>query len=122
MPSPLIQTRALTRDYPMGESVVRALDAVDLRIDEGEFVALVGTSGSGKTTLLSLLGCLDQPSSGSYELAGREVATLSSDELAQVRNARIGCREPVDEVERLEHEADACVAHLGELVGRQGGH
>jgi len=86
----LIQTRALTREYPMGTSVVRALDAVDLRVDEGEFVALVGTSGSGKTTLLSLLGCLDQPTSGSYELAGRETATLSPDDLARVRNASIG--------------------------------
>ncbi len=90
MSAPLIQTRALTREYPMGHSVVRALDAVDLRVDDGEFVALVGTSGSGKTTLLSLLGCLDQPTSGSYELAGREVASLSVDELAQVRNQRIG--------------------------------
>ncbi|MEN0065739.1 MAG: ABC transporter ATP-binding protein [Myxococcota bacterium] len=90
MLEPLIRTRALTRDYPMGQSHVRALDAVDLEIDTGELVALVGTSGSGKTTLLSLLGCLDQPTAGSYQLAGREVGQLSVDELAVVRNARIG--------------------------------
>ena len=90
MADPLIQTRKLTRDYSMGQSVVRALDHVDLDIEVGEFVALVGTSGSGKTTLLSLLGCLDLPSSGSYELAGKQIASLSVDELAEVRNERIG--------------------------------
>ena len=88
--SSLIQTRGLTRTYPMGETVVRALDRVDLDVAEGEFVALIGTSGSGKTTLLSLLGCLDQPTAGSYQLAGQEVAALDVDALAAVRNRRIG--------------------------------
>ena len=74
----------------MGAAVVRALDGVDLTIGEGELVALLGASGSGKTTLLSLLGCLDQPTAGSYRLAGTEVASLSADGLAEVRNKQIG--------------------------------
>jgi putative ABC transport system ATP-binding protein len=86
----VIETRGLTRDYPMGRGVVRALDSVDLTVEEGEFTALVGTSGSGKTTLLSLLGCLDRPTGGSYRLAGVEVSTLDADRLAAVRNRRIG--------------------------------
>jgi ABC-type lipoprotein export system ATPase subunit len=88
--SAVIEARQLRRDYPMGESVVRALDGVDLTIFGGELCALVGASGSGKTTLLSLLGCLDQPTSGSYKLAGTEVSTLDADGLAKVRNTHIG--------------------------------
>ena len=74
----------------MGQTVVKALDGVDLTVREGEFVALVGTSGSGKTTLLSLLGCLDRPTAGTYHLAGVEVSALDADALAGIRNQRIG--------------------------------
>ncbi len=90
LPPPVIETRGLARAYPMGNTVVHALRDVDLTVVPGEFVALVGTSGSGKTTLLSLLGCLDVPSSGSYRLDGVEVAGLTADALAAVRNRRIG--------------------------------
>lgn len=86
----ILEVRELVREYRMGTSVVRALDAVDLTIREGELVALVGTSGSGKTTLLSLLGCLDQPTSGTYRLDGAEVGRLSPDKLAEIRNRKIG--------------------------------
>jgi len=87
---PVIETRGLTREYPLGSSVVRALTDVDLRVQAGEFVALVGASGSGKTTLLALLGCLDIPTRGTYHLDGLAVENLSLDELAQIRNRRIG--------------------------------
>jgi putative ABC transport system ATP-binding protein len=86
----VIAARGLTRAYQMGQTLVRALDGVDLTVNRGEFVALVGTSGSGKTTLLSLLGCLDQPTAGTYALDGVEVSGLGPDGLAQVRNQRIG--------------------------------
>jgi len=74
----------------MGSTVVHALDGVDLTVDPGEFVALVGTSGSGKTTLLSLLGCLDRPTSGTYHLDGEAVQDMDPDGLAGIRNRRIG--------------------------------
>lgn len=86
----VIEARGLTREYPMGQGVVRALDDVDLVVPRGAFVALVGTSGSGKSTLLSLLGCLDRPTRGSYKLDGVEVAGMRPAELAEVRNRRIG--------------------------------
>jgi len=87
---PLIEVRALTKLYQMGDSVVRALDGVDLDIQRGEFVAITGASGSGKSTIMHLLGCLDRPTSGVYRLDGRDVSGLSDGELAVVRNQRIG--------------------------------
>src|SRR5262249_51940948 len=87
---PLIQLRDIRKVYDLGEVQVEALRGVSLDIDAGERVALVGPSGSGKSTLMNTLGCLDRPTSGSYLLAGQEVATLSSDERAKVRNQRIG--------------------------------
>jgi putative ABC transport system ATP-binding protein len=74
----------------MGETEVRALDGIRLTIGTGEFVAIMGPSGSGKSTLMNILGCLDRPSAGSYVLDGVDVATLDSDERAEIRNARIG--------------------------------
>lgn len=87
---PMIKVEGLTRSYQLGQSQVHALQGVDLHIEAGEFVALMGSSGSGKSTLLHLLGCLDRPTSGEYWLGGREVSRLSSAEAALVRSQRIG--------------------------------
>ena len=76
--------------YKMGSEIVAALNGVDLSIDAGEFVALMGPSGSGKSTLMNILGCLDRPTVGSYKLLGQEVSGLSDDELARIRNKTIG--------------------------------
>ena len=76
--------------YKMGSETVAALNGVDLLIDEGEFVALMGPSGSGKSTLMNILGCLDRPTAGSYKLLGQEVSGLSDDDLARIRNKTIG--------------------------------
>jgi len=86
----LIQLTDIRKVYDLGEVQVEALRRVTLTIEQGEFVALVGPSGSGKSTLMNILGCLDRPTSGSYLLGGKEVADLSSDERAQVRNQRVG--------------------------------
>ena len=86
----LIELRNLSKTYELGEVKVLALRQVSLDISEGEFVALIGPSGSGKSTLMNTLGCLDRPTEGSYCLAGQQVAGLGPDQLAQVRNQRIG--------------------------------
>ena len=87
---PLIAFRDLHKEYNVGGEIVHALDGVSLDINEGEYVAIMGPSGSGKSTLMNLLGCLDSPSSGSYQLKGREIARLTDDELAEIRNREIG--------------------------------
>ncbi|MGQ0654045.1 MAG: ABC transporter ATP-binding protein [Betaproteobacteria bacterium] len=86
----LIETRSLTKVYPMEGETVRALDGVTVGIDEGEFVAVMGPSGSGKSTFMNVVGCLDRPSGGEYRLAGRKVSQLAGDELADARNRHIG--------------------------------
>lgn len=86
----MIRIRNMTKWYTMGDSVVHALDGVDLDVAPGEFVSITGASGSGKSTLMHLIGCLDRPTSGTYELAGQPVATLGDRQLARVRNERIG--------------------------------
>ncbi len=86
----LIELRNLSKIYDLGEVKVTALHGVSLDIEEGEFVALIGPSGSGKSTLMNTVGCLDRPTEGSYRLAGEEVARLSPEQLARVRNRRIG--------------------------------
>ena len=86
----MIELKGITRVYQMGTMGVKALDGVDLSVEEGEFVAIMGASGSGKSTLMNALGCLDRPTSGTYHLDGQEVASLSRDELAAVRNQTIG--------------------------------
>jgi putative ABC transport system ATP-binding protein len=87
---PLIAIRDLWRIYRAGDLEVVALRGVSLDVRAGEFVAVMGASGSGKTTFMNLLGCLDQPTRGTYRLAGRDVAALSADERAHVRNRLIG--------------------------------
>jgi len=86
----LIDFRDITKVYEMGEEKVHALNGVTLGVERGEYVAIMGPSGSGKSTLMNLIGCLDTPTSGSYVLNGREVARMSDDELAAIRNQEIG--------------------------------
>jgi putative ABC transport system ATP-binding protein len=86
----LIEIRDVSKVYEMGEEKIHALRDVSVSIEENEYLAIMGPSGSGKSTLMNVVGCLDRPTSGSYALRGREVATLSEDELARVRNREIG--------------------------------
>lgn len=87
---PIVLVRNLTKVYRLGETSVVALRGVSLTVRPGEFVAIMGPSGSGKTTFMNLLGCLDRPTSGDYWLVGRRVSQMTPDELADVRNRRIG--------------------------------
>lgn len=87
---PIISVRDLTKVYVLGEVKVHALRGVSLNIDAGQFIAVTGPSGSGKSTFMHILGCLDRPTSGQYVLEGRDVARLSRNELAAVRNHKIG--------------------------------
>jgi putative ABC transport system ATP-binding protein len=86
----LIDIRDIAKVYPMGEENVYALRGVSLGVERGEYVAIMGPSGSGKSTLMNLIGCLDTPTSGSYVLNGKEVARMTDDELAAIRNQEIG--------------------------------
>ncbi len=86
----MIEIENITKVYQMGETEVRALNGISLKIDDGEWVAITGPSGSGKSTLMAILGCLDSPSSGSYKLDGIDVAKMRDDQLAAVRNKKIG--------------------------------
>ncbi len=90
MSGPLVDIRGLTKVYRTGDVEVRALDGVDLTIDRGEFVAVMGPSGSGKSTLMNILGCLDRPTDGHYFLDGDDVAEMTTDQRAEIRNLRIG--------------------------------
>jgi putative ABC transport system ATP-binding protein len=90
MAQAIIDIKGITRDFPLGSEVVKVLKGIDLLINKGEYVALMGPSGSGKSTLMNILGCLDTPTSGSYILNGKDVSQMSDDELAGIRNKEIG--------------------------------
>ena len=87
---PLIELRSFSKSYEMGTETIHALNGIDLDIEKGEYVAIMGASGSGKSTLMNLIGCLDTPSAGAYRLNGIAVEGRSEDELAQIRNREIG--------------------------------
>ncbi len=88
--SALVEIKDVCKVYNPGENEVRALDHVNVEIEEGEFVAIIGQSGSGKSTLMNMLGCLDVPSSGLYRLHGQDVSQLDDNELSDIRNREIG--------------------------------
>jgi putative ABC transport system ATP-binding protein len=90
LPGVLIDVREVSRIYRLGDNSIRALDAISLVIGRGEFVSIMGPSGSGKSTFMNVIGCLDTPSSGTYFLDGSDVGRLSRDELASIRNKKIG--------------------------------
>ena len=82
----LIELKDIYKIYPMGEETVHALDGVNITIDQGEFVAIVGSSGSGKSTAMNIIGCLDVPTSGTYHLGGVDVSTMEDDQQADILN------------------------------------
>ena len=90
MAESLINIKNIKRDFVLGNEIVYVLKGIDLQINKGEYVALMGPSGSGKSTLMNLLGCLDTPTSGSYILNGKDVSQMRDDELAEIRNKEIG--------------------------------
>ena len=86
----VIELRDIVKRYIMGDSIVYALDHINVKIEYGEFTSIMGPSGSGKSTMMNILGCLDRPTSGEYYLDGKEIAGYNNDELAHTRNAKIG--------------------------------
>ncbi|KIC00247.1 MULTISPECIES: ABC transporter ATP-binding protein [unclassified Flavobacterium] len=90
MANPLIKITNIKRNFVLGNEIVYVLKGIDLEINKGEYVALMGPSGSGKSTLMNLLGCLDTPTSGTYILNGKDVSQMKDDELAEIRNKEIG--------------------------------
>jgi len=90
MAQPIIEIKNITRDFPLGNEIVHVLKGIDLHINKGEYVALMGPSGSGKSTLMNLLGCLDTPTGGTYILNGKQVSEMEDEELAEIRNKEIG--------------------------------
>lgn len=86
----IIKIRNIIRDFPLGQETVHVLKGIDLDIEKGEYVAIMGPSGSGKSTLMNILGCLDTPTAGTYILNGKDVSQMTDDELADIRNTEIG--------------------------------
>ncbi|HZO83493.1 MAG TPA: ABC transporter ATP-binding protein, partial [Candidatus Binataceae bacterium] len=134
--TPLIETIGLGKTYQMGEVELRALWDVNLRVEHGEFVAIMGASGSGKSTLMNIIGCLDRPSCGRYLLEGVDIALLGEVELASIRSRRIGFifqsfnllprATALENVElplfylEWSHAGEERAAHLLDLVGLKG--
>ena len=87
---PILKLTDICKDYQQGKEPVRVLKNVNLTVEEGDYLAIMGPSGSGKTTLMNIIGCLDVPTSGSYELDGRDLKDLSDDDLADIRNRQLG--------------------------------
>ena len=90
MAEPLISLKSVRRDYPSGEGTISVLKNIDLTIEAGEMVAIVGASGSGKSTLMNILGCLDRPTSGIYSIRGQETGNLDADQLSALRRENLG--------------------------------
>ena len=90
MTNPIISIQELKREFSVGSEIVRALKGIDVSINKNEYVAMMGPSGSGKSTLMNLLGCLDTPTSGTYNLNGTDVSSLKDNDLAEIRNKEIG--------------------------------
>ncbi|GCD83981.1 peptide ABC transporter ATP-binding protein [Parageobacillus thermoglucosidasius] len=90
MAAPIIQIENMTKTYTLGGEVVHALRGVSLQIEKGDFLAIIGPSGSGKSTFMNMIGCLDRPDSGSYILDGKEIEKMTDNELATIRNEKIG--------------------------------
>lgn len=86
----MIETKNLIKEYEVGSQKVKALNGVNLSVEKGEFISIMGPSGSGKTTLMNIIGCLDTPTNGTYNLNNKSVSQLSDDELAKIRNEEIG--------------------------------
>ena len=86
----MIETQNLEKEYELGSQRVKALNGINLSVDKGEFISIMGPSGSGKTTLMNIIGCLDTPTNGTYNLNNKSVSKLSDDELAKIRNEEIG--------------------------------
>ncbi len=89
-PETIIELSGVEKHYPMGAEVLRALKGIDLKIQSGDYISVLGPSGGGKSTLLNILGCLDQPTLGTYHLEGKNVSTLGDDDLSAVRGSRLG--------------------------------
>jgi putative ABC transport system ATP-binding protein len=117
--SPIIEIDQLTKIYEMGDVQVVALDGVSLNVQAGEFLAIMGPSGSGKSTLMNILGCLDRPTSGTYLLAGEDVSRMSREQLARIRNQKIGF---VFQSYNLLAQATALQNVLMPIVYRRNGH
>jgi putative ABC transport system ATP-binding protein len=90
MAQPIIEIKNIKRDFPLGSEIIQVLKGIDITINKGEYVALMGPSGSGKSTFMNILGCLDTPTSGSYILNGKDVSIMRDNELAGIRNKEIG--------------------------------
>ena len=86
----VIELSSISKHYEMGQQLIKAVDELDLRLDPNEYVVFIGSSGSGKSTLMNIIGCLDTPTSGRYVLNGHDVAGMSEDQLAEIRNLEIG--------------------------------
>jgi len=115
----IIELEQITKIYKMGNVEVTALDGISLSVEAGEFIAIMGPSGSGKSTLMNILGCLDRPTSGSYLLAGEDVSRMSREQLAHIRNQKIGF---IFQSYNLLAQATALQNVLMPIVYRRNGH